>query len=324
MKLVDLILENTGKPKAIIVAGSGGSGKSYLALQLGIEDLEMFNMDDFVERQGFSLVNARMSTDLQINQAMGAKKNFVWQTTAGSPNIKAKIESIVNAGYEVFMIMVYTHPFIAFLQNFERDVEEGERRLPQAVIFSTWKNTYAMIDDYRQLLGKNFILTKGTDENESRFGKDVQEFNNAVKRGSSALAEFIKEYTSKDPSRYKSSFSKTPEEVDIEFEKLSSGLQDRYIQFTQHLPVREEDRDMVKYLKKHYIDLLKKDKNVSPKIMQTEYNRVLSQREKSKLDKQTSFDAITDTLFNPEFVQKINSAESLDSIKGKVQAFIKN
>ena len=46
MKLSDIILEQNGKPKAVIMAGGAGAGKSYLLNQLGLEGLKLYNPEN--------------------------------------------------------------------------------------------------------------------------------------------------------------------------------------------------------------------------------------------------------------------------------------
>ena len=49
IKLSDIILEQNGKPKAVIMAGGAGTGKSFLLKQLGLEGLKQYNPDTYVE-----------------------------------------------------------------------------------------------------------------------------------------------------------------------------------------------------------------------------------------------------------------------------------
>ena len=49
MKLSDIILERTDRPKAVIMAGGAGSGKTYLLNQLQLGSLPLFNPDTYVE-----------------------------------------------------------------------------------------------------------------------------------------------------------------------------------------------------------------------------------------------------------------------------------
>ncbi len=49
IKLYDLLLEIQGNPKAIFIAGSAGSGKSYLSKQLIPSSFVKINVDDTYE-----------------------------------------------------------------------------------------------------------------------------------------------------------------------------------------------------------------------------------------------------------------------------------
>ena len=49
IKLTDLILEAKDQPKAVIMAGGAGAGKSYLLNQLDLRGIQSFNPDNYVE-----------------------------------------------------------------------------------------------------------------------------------------------------------------------------------------------------------------------------------------------------------------------------------
>lgn len=308
MKLLELLSEQSGRPKAIIVAGSGGAGKSTLLGSLDIEDLEMFNLDTYIEKQGFSLVTANMNVELQIRQAIANRKNFVWQTTAGNTE---KIKAIVDAGYDVFMIMVYTHPFIAFLQNFNRE----ERKLPIPVIFSTWKNTYALIDFYRNLLKDNFVLVIGTDEEETQYKEEVRRFDDAAKKGGDSIEAFIRDYTSKEPEKFVSTLSKP---FNIEDEEALQA----YSKSIEGLDFDKNDKGMQKYLMKHFMSFWERGKVPPLGSMDKKKEAILKDRQKRKEEMKSSTDAISNTLFSSEFRQKLNSAIPVDQVQSRIKKFI--
>lgn len=308
MKLIEILSEQSGNPKAIIIAGSGGAGKSTMLGNLEIEGLEMFNLDDFVEKQGFSLVSATANVDLQIRQAMVNKKDFVWQTTAGNTE---KIKGIVDAGYDVFMVMVYTHPFIAFLQNFDRE----ERKLPIPVIFSTWKNTYGLIDFYKNLLKDNFVLVVGTDEETEQFKEEVKQFDNAARQGGDNIENFIRDFTSKQPEKYVSTLSK-PFSIDDDkaFNAYQKSIED--------LDFNKDDKGMHKYLMKHFMGFWEKGKMPPPGSMEKKKEAILRDRQKRKEEMSASTDAISKTLFSPGFRQTLSNALPVDQVRSKIKQFI--
>ena len=59
IKLVDLLLEIQGKPKAIILAGAPGAGKGSILGDLDLSGLKTFNLDDTIaalsKQGGFTL-----------------------------------------------------------------------------------------------------------------------------------------------------------------------------------------------------------------------------------------------------------------------------
>jgi len=87
--------------------------------------------------------------DKDVEAAAETGKSLVWDTTASNPS---KIENLINKGYDVYMVMVYTHPMIAFINNFSR-----ERRVPKAAVFQTWRNVYDLIGRYKKCLEITFL-----------------------------------------------------------------------------------------------------------------------------------------------------------------------
>ena len=49
IKIKDILFEQESKPKAIVMAGSAGAGKTYLLNQLDINTLKNYNPDKYVE-----------------------------------------------------------------------------------------------------------------------------------------------------------------------------------------------------------------------------------------------------------------------------------
>ncbi len=138
-KLLSLIQEQTGNPKAVVMAGGTGTGKSFLMKQLDLISLPMFNPDKYVEDPDHPAYNnlsqgARLA-DKEAEELSDSKTSFVWDTTASNPK---KVKSLVDKGYNVFMVMVYTHPMISYISNFSR----ADRNVPGSAVFSTWRNVY--------------------------------------------------------------------------------------------------------------------------------------------------------------------------------------
>ncbi len=185
MKLSDIILEQNGKPKAVIMAGGAGAGKSYLLNQLGLEGLKLYNPDKYVEDKDHPYFNNLSAASGQVAKDVGVasdkKESFIWDTTAGNPS---KVKEIINKGYDVFMIMIYTHPMISFISNFSR-----ERRIPKVGVFSTWKTVYNLIETYKNMLGDNFTLF--INNRGDKFKKEVDDFNNAASKGAKGIYDYL-------------------------------------------------------------------------------------------------------------------------------------
>jgi predicted ABC-type ATPase len=122
IKLSDLILESTSGPKAVIMAGGGGTGKSYLLNQLSLDSLQQFNPDKYVEDNDHPYYNKLGPASNQTaKDAMAAAKDkisFVWDTTASGKGFQKNLDTLLSLGYDVFMVMVYAHPMISYISVF--------------------------------------------------------------------------------------------------------------------------------------------------------------------------------------------------------------
>ena len=86
MKLSTIILEDRNKPKAVIMAGGAGSGKTYLLNQLNLDSLTQFNPDKYVEDKDHPYFNNLGAASRQVEKDVLAaaedKISLVWDTTA--------------------------------------------------------------------------------------------------------------------------------------------------------------------------------------------------------------------------------------------------
>ena len=107
IELLSLIQEQIDKPKAVVMAGGGGTGKTFLLKQLDLTSLTQFNPDKYVEDpdhpyyKKLSPATSQVGKDVEAAAEKGI--SFVWDTTASNPS---KIQKLLDQGYEVYMIMV--------------------------------------------------------------------------------------------------------------------------------------------------------------------------------------------------------------------------
>ena len=131
ISLIEILNEAVGKPKAIILAGAPGAGKGFILRGLDLSGLTTYNLDlDFVpllKKAGVSLdlKNAtpeersqsaklmRQATsklkDEDLPRAISNRESFILDGTAASSKATLKLkDELEKAGYEVFMLYVYT------------------------------------------------------------------------------------------------------------------------------------------------------------------------------------------------------------------------
>ena len=133
--------------EVIIMAGGAGVGKSYLLTQLGLSSLPQVNPDKYVEDPEHPAYNnlgagARLA-DKEAEDLAASGTSFVWDTTASNPK---KVQDLKDKGYDIYMIMVYTHPMISYISNFER-----KRNTPGSTVFLTWRNSYQKIKELQKI-----------------------------------------------------------------------------------------------------------------------------------------------------------------------------
>lgn len=182
ISLVQLLREAQGAPKAIILAGAPGAGKSSIVGDI-IADLglKVMNIDDFFIKK---LQDAGISLDLKLadaagrsgagkamadaqkeyqeilQQEIGAGSNIVIDGTAAAYNKTEKLkETLEAAGYDVMMVYVYAGLEKALRKNedrFERSLGK-DRSLMPAIVMQTWANVTKNFEPYLNLFGQNFV-----------------------------------------------------------------------------------------------------------------------------------------------------------------------
>lgn len=189
IKLMDLLLEASTKPKAIFLAGPAGSGKTYISKQLIPSNLIVINVDDTYEELlkaaglGTKIADFSQSQLSQAAQMMGqaqkatkekyaqlsaAKNDIVIDGTgaASKPLLKKKQE-LESLGYDTMMLMIWVSPYTSLSRNAGRD-----RALPPAIVLKTWAGVNSNIDTYKEAFGDKFILVNNDPEGKAEFDPD--------------------------------------------------------------------------------------------------------------------------------------------------------
>jgi len=186
MKLYDILKEIQGKPKAIILAGAPGAGKGYILRGLDLGSLKVLNVDDIyvpmLKKANITLDLKNASPEERSNQAkamaaankefkgnlattIGGKESFILDGTGASLKETSKLkDELEGAGYEVFMLYVYTDLERSLKQNQDRFEKSGgeDRSLAPAIVMRTWKSVTQNHAPYKQLFGNNFVSVANT------------------------------------------------------------------------------------------------------------------------------------------------------------------
>ena len=190
ISLVQLLREAQGNPKAVILAGAPGAGKGYILRGLDLGGLKVMNIDDIYINM---LKKANVSLDLKnatpeerskqakqmaaankefkgnIAATIEGKESFILDGTAASVKSTTALKSeLEEAGYEVFMLYVYTDLERSLMQNQDRFEKSGgeDRSLAPAIVMRTWAGVTKNYDAYKSLFGNNFVSVANTLEDE--------------------------------------------------------------------------------------------------------------------------------------------------------------
>lgn len=189
IKLMDLLLEASARPKAIFLAGPAGSGKTYISKQVIPSNLTVINVDDTYEEllkaaglgtkiADFSqaqlsqaaqmMGRAQKATKEKYSQLSAAKNDIVIDGTgaASKPLLKKKQE-LESLGYDTMMLMIWVSPYTSLSRNAGRD-----RALPPAIVLKTWAGVNSNIDTYKEAFGDKFILVNNDPEGKAEFDPD--------------------------------------------------------------------------------------------------------------------------------------------------------
>ena len=307
IKLTDLILERQGRPKVIIMAGGAGAGKSYLLNQLDLKSLPQVNPDKYVEDPQHPAYNnlsqgARLA-DQEAENLSNNKETFVWDTTASNPK---KVKELKDKGYDIYMVMVYTHPMISYISNFSR-----KRNIPSAAVFSTWRNVYQLIADYDKITNGNlsiFVSDRG-----GKYKNEVDAFNVASKNGPTGIKDYLQKYNEKNGIEG-STFRKPIE--------MSQQEEEEFLKAVQGIDWDKDSYGEDRAIKDAFLKAYQKngagpgaDKLKDAVVKYRERKAKQEQREDEVLEN------IAEMLFSPKFQEKLKHS-SPQEIDQKVQAFL--
>ena len=197
ISLMQLLKEAQGNPKAVILAGAPGAGKGYTLRGLDLGGLKVLNVDNiFIEK----LKQANVSLDLknatpeerseqakqmaaankefkgELQNVISGKQSFILDGTAASIKTTTKLkDELEEAGYDVFMLYVYTDLERSLMQNQDRFEKSGgeDRSLAPAIVMRTWLGVTKNWAPYKDMFGDNFVSVANTLEDEKL--KDVED-----------------------------------------------------------------------------------------------------------------------------------------------------
>ena len=201
ISLVQLLNEVQGKPKAIILAGAPGAGKGYILRGLDLGGLKILNVDNiFIEKlkqanvtldlknatpeerseqaKQMAAANKEFKGDLQ--DTIEGKQSFILDGTAASYNTTFKLKNELDeAGYDVFMLYVYTDLERSLSQNQDRfEKSDGkDRSLAPAIVMRTWLSVTKNYEPYKKLFGDDFVSVANTLED-----KKLKDIKDVVKK----------------------------------------------------------------------------------------------------------------------------------------------
>ena len=184
--LKELLKEAVNGSKAIILAGAPGAGKGYILRGLDLGGMKVMNVDDIYinllkqanvsldlknatpeerSQQAIQMAAANKEFKGDIAATIEGKESFILDGTAASYNTTAKLKAeLEEAGYDVFMLYVYTDLERSLSQNQSRFEKSGgeDRSLAPAIVMRTWKSVTQNLDKYVDLFGFNFVAVANT------------------------------------------------------------------------------------------------------------------------------------------------------------------
>ena len=191
ISLLKIVSEAITSPKALILAGAPGAGKGFILRGLDLGGLKVLNIDDnFIKNlktAGVSLNLKKHDAEArsQAGKAMAKatqqmkkeiipstianKESFILDGTASSSNVTIKLKNeLEEAGYDVFMLYVYTDLERSLIQNQDRfEKSDGaDRSLAPAIVMKTWNDVTNNYRIYQDVFSPNFVSVANTLEDE--------------------------------------------------------------------------------------------------------------------------------------------------------------
>ena len=191
ISLLKIISEAITSPKAVILAGAPGAGKGYILRGLDLGGLKIMNVDDIYvpllkkanvsldlknatpeerSEQAKQMAAANKEFKGEMEKIIAGRESFILDGTAASFNKTSQLkQELEEAGYDVFMLYVYTDLERSLKQNQDRFEKSGgeDRSLAPAIVMRTWMDVTKNYKPYSDLFDQNnFALVANTLEGE--------------------------------------------------------------------------------------------------------------------------------------------------------------
>ena len=253
-------MEQVGKPKAIILAGAPGAGKGFILSGLDLGNLKVLNVDnDYINllkkanvsldlknaspegrsKAAIAMAQANKEFKGKVAATIQGKESFILDGTAASVKQTANLKNeLEEAGYEVFMLYVYTDLERSLKQNQDRfEKSDGkDRSLAPAIVLRTWKDVTSNFKPYKEMFGDNFVSVANTLQDEK-----LDNLEDIVKK---YLSPFKAKNTKPKTPAQQARSDKQKAELNIAVQKLLSDDNVQYI--VDNSVSKEEAQDKIK------------------------------------------------------------------------------
>ena len=197
ISLLKILNEISSKPKALILAGSPGAGKSSILDKINL-NIKTLNLDhtiiDLAKKEGFTLnqkdtdaenrskfasamqvATKKLKTELIPNTIKNREDFILDGTSASEKNTKLLKDELEEAGYEVMMLYVYAPLDRVLKRNRDRfeKTEGKDRSLIPTSVLRTWFDVAKNFNTYKSMFGSNFISVASKVDEDNL--KDVKE-----------------------------------------------------------------------------------------------------------------------------------------------------